>query len=118
MKIKLWPDLVNWSLSASVSGDALTINGEVFDFAQLKEGFRLPGSAIGSDYFIATEFVERTDGVINVTLRFPVYWNSPEEVRNPKIPIYLDVTSGVVSFPDASPPVEPKYEPTYQPIIK
>lgn len=103
MKIKLWPDLVSWSVEASVSGDVITINGEKFDFSPLKSGFRLPASAIGSNYFVTGEFIERIDGIINITLLFPVDWRSPEEIRNPLTPIYLDVVDGAVPFPDASP---------------
>lgn len=35
----------------------------------------------------------------------PVHWDSPEEFRNPLVPIVLDVVDGAVPFPDTSPPV-------------
>lgn len=104
MKIKLWPDLVDWPLDASVNGDILTINGEVLDLSQLPEGHRLPGSAVGNPFFVETEYVERKSGVLHLTLRLPVDWDSPEEYRNPPEPIMLDVAAGQVKFPDTTPP--------------
>lgn len=109
MIIKLWPDLVDWELSASVSGDVITINGQQFDFSPLGPGQRLPGSAIDSEYFIATEFVERKGKTLYVTLRFPVSPGSPEEFRNPDQHIVIDARKGPVKFPDAS-PIEDEHE--------
>lgn len=105
MKIKLWPDLVSWPLVASVNGDYITINGEKIDLSGIPEGFRLPGSAVGNRFFVETEFVERIDGVLNLTLRLPVHWDSPEEWRNPTAPLIIDAVKGGVPFPDTSPPV-------------
>lgn len=103
MKIKLWPDLVSWPLVASVNGDVITINGEKIDLSGIPEGFRLPGSAVGNICFVGTEYVERIDGVLHFTLFLPVAWESPEHLRNPEIPIVLDVTEGDVPFPDTTP---------------
>lgn len=111
MKIRLWPDLVTWALSASVAGDMITINGEPFDFSPLKEGQRLPGSAIDSAFFPDASFVERKAGVLHMTLIFPVQPDSPEEYRNPAEPIIIDARSGTVKFPDASPPAPEPVEP-------
>lgn len=110
MKIKLWPDLVNWPLEASVLGDVITINGEDIDLSGIPDGFRLPGSAVGNKFFVDTEFVERVGKKLHFTLRLPVHWDSPEEYRNPSEPITIDVRSGPVKFPDTSPVVIPAAE--------
>lgn len=112
MKIKLWPDLVTWPVEASVSGDVITINGDVVDLSGIPEGFRLPGSAVGNKHFVGTEFVERINGVLHFTLFLPVEWESPEIWRSPVNPIILDVTEGDVPFPDTAPPVVDVFEPT------
>ncbi len=104
MKIKLWPDLVDWPLEASVSGNIITINGENIDLSGIPDGFRLPGSAIGNRFFVESEFVERNGNTLHLTLRLPVAWDSPEQYRNPAEPLILDVQSGQVKFPDTSPP--------------
>ncbi|MGY2320434.1 hypothetical protein [Pseudomonas azotoformans] len=104
MKIKLWPDLVDWPLEASVTGDVITINGEPIDLSGIPEDYRLPGSAIGNKFFLETDFVQRIGKTLHFTLRLPVSWNSPEEYRNPSEPIIIDARSGLVKFPDTSPP--------------
>lgn len=104
MKIKLWPDLVDWPLEASVSGNIITINGENIDLSGIPDGFRLPGSAIGNRFFVESEFVERNGDTLHLTLRLPVVWDSPGQHRNPAEPLILDVQSGPVKFPDTSPP--------------
>ena len=114
MKIKLFPFLTDDRLEASVSGDVITINGQAFDFSPLKDGQRLPGFAIDSEYFIGSEFIERKGKTIYLTLRFPVAWESPEEYRNPPEPIVIDARSGPVKFPDASPVVEPVTAPVFE----
>lgn len=110
MKIKLWPDLVNWPLEASVLGDVITINGEDIDLSGIPDGFRLPGSAVGNKFFVDTEFVERIGKTLHFTLRLPVDWDSPEEYRNPSEPIIIDARSGPVKFPDTSPIQPPPIE--------
>ncbi|WP_146043290.1 MULTISPECIES: hypothetical protein [unclassified Pseudomonas] len=100
MKIKLWADLVDWPLTASVSGDVITINGESIDLSGIPDGYRLPGAAVGNRFFVESEFVSRIDGVLSFTLRLPVTSDSPEEYRNPAEPIVLDVRAGPVRFPD------------------
>lgn len=103
MKIKLWPDLVDWPLEAVVSGDVITINGEAIDFSAIPDGYKLPGSAVDNKFFVDTEYVERVGETLQVTIRLPVSWDSPEEFRNPKTPIILDVIDGEVTFPDTTP---------------
>lgn len=110
MKIKLWPDLIEWPLSASVEGDVITVNGENIDLSGITEGYRLPGYAVGNKFFVETEFVERIDGELNFTLRLPIVWDSPEKYRNPSKPIIIDILSGSIPFPDTSSIQEPQLE--------
>lgn len=115
MKIKLWPDLVDWPIEASVKGDVLTINGEDIDLSVIPEGFRLPGSAVGNKFFVESEVVERKDGVLYLTIRLPVDWHSPEEYRNPAEPLVVDVVQGAVPLPDTSPPEPEELPPIPEP---
>lgn len=111
MKIKLWPDLIDGPLEASVNGDVLTLNGEEFDFSPLEDGFRLPGRAVNNRFFVETEYVERRGKTLYLTLRLPVHFDSPEEYRNPPEPLVIDARSGPVKFPDTSPPETPAIVP-------
>ncbi|MBD8235672.1 hypothetical protein SOM46_09135 [Pseudomonas fluorescens] len=104
MKIKLWADLVDWTLEALVEGDVITINGEAIDLSGIPEGYRLPGSAVGNKFFVESEYVERIGKTLHFTLRLPVTSDSPEEYRNPAEPIVLDARSGPVKFPYTAPP--------------
>lgn len=106
MKIKLWAALMEDTLEASVDGDVITINGEAINLSGIPDGYRLPGSAVGNKFFVETDYVERVNGVLTLTMRLPVHWDSPEEFRNPLVPIVLDVVDGAVPFPDTS-PLEP-----------
>lgn len=103
MKIKLWADLMDDALEASVDGDVLTINGEDFDFSALEDGYRIPGSAVKNKFFFEDDFVERKGKTLYLTLRLPVQWDSPEEFRNPSEPIVIDARKGRVKLPDTSP---------------
>lgn len=114
MKIKLWADLVDWPLVASIDGDIITINGETIDLSGIPDGYRLPGSAVGNKFFVETEYVERIGKTLHFTLRLPVAWDSPEEYRNPAEPIIIDARSGPVKFPDTTPVV---IEPTPLPEV-
>lgn len=116
MKIKLWPDIAPIGISAKVNGDKITIDGQEFDFTPLKEGARLPGVAIDSRHFVESEYVQRINGEICLTLRFPVTWETPEEVRAPKEPTVISVSRGAVKFPDASPRLDPAV--FFEPMIK
>lgn len=106
MKITLWPDLAEWSIKASVSGDTITINDDKFDFSPLAEGYRLPQEAIGSKYFVEGTHIERIGGEVHLTLRFPVQWDSPVEVRSPATATVITTKRGAVKFPDASPVID------------
>ncbi|WP_124407319.1 hypothetical protein [Pseudomonas sp. R4-39-08] len=108
MKIKLMPFLTSDTVSGSVNGDVLTLNGDSYDFAPLKVGFRLPSSAIASDWFV--DYVERRGQAIHLTLRLPVQADSPDKYRNPIEPIVIDARNGPITFPDTSAPTLPMVE--------
>ncbi|QJI11931.1 hypothetical protein HKK58_05095 [Pseudomonas sp. ADAK22] len=103
MKIKLFPFLTDDTISASVHGDIIAINGELYDLSGIPEGYRLPASAVGSDWLSVSDFVERVGGEISLTLKYPVQWDSPVDIRTPDEPIVLSVTEGAVKFPTVEP---------------
>ena len=105
MKIKLFPSLFDWPLQASVDGDVITINGDKIDLSVIPDGYRLPASAVGNKFFLegSNDYVERVDGELEFTLRLPVHYYSAEDVRNPKEPLVLRVSEGVVNFPHTLP---------------
>jgi hypothetical protein len=81
MHITLNPQRRDDTLTVLKSGDALTVNGDVFDFAALPDGATLPAEAIASDWFSGP--VERIDGVLHLTLTLPHGANPPEHVAYP-----------------------------------
>lgn len=83
------------------SKDALTIDGELFDFAPVPEGATLPAEAIGSAWFIGP--VQRIGGEIVLTLRLP-HGPSPSEAV--AFPDPISVTkAGVVKLPSDPAPL-------------
>lgn len=99
MRIKLFPFLTGDTISASVHGDVITINGEPYDLSGIPEGYQLPANAVGCDWLSVSDFVERVDGEICLTLKCPVQWDSPAVIRAPDEPVVLYVTKGAVKFP-------------------
>ncbi|QLG94966.1 hypothetical protein HZF02_24850 [Pseudomonas yamanorum] len=97
IKIKLWPDLVDWKVNMSVKGMRITIDGEEIDLSVIPDGHKLPGSAVNNRWFVAHEFVERVGNDISLTLRYPVEWESPPE------PIVIECGNGKVYMPDSRP---------------
>lgn len=108
MKIKLSPVRMDEQLSASVDGDRITINGEVFDLAPLQEGATLPANAVQSGWIVGD--VRRMSGEIHLVLRLPHGMNAPHETRFPAaFDEPMTVTEGPVPLPpyDAAPEAEP-----------
>ncbi len=95
MRINLSPQRRDGSLTVSVSGDVLTVNGEAFDFSPLPEGATLPYGSIESEWF--TGPVARTGGQIEVTLLLPHKSNASSNVNFPE-PI-VTTGNGPVSLP-------------------
>jgi hypothetical protein len=87
------------SLEVVRAGDVLTVNGEVFNFANVGEGDTLPQAAIHSDWFAGD--ITRIDGELEITLILPLPINySPEQA----FPAPLEnVPDGQVVFPQPLP---------------
>lgn len=62
-------------------GKTLIVNGEAFDFADLRDGDTLPADAINSPWFCGP--ASRQNGQIEVTLLLPLPANAPELARYP-----------------------------------
>lgn len=113
MKIKLSPVRMDVGLSASVSGDVLTVNGIAIDLSPLEEGSMLPSSAIDSPWVSGD--ITRTDGVISLTLNLPHGANAPYETRFPAAyTVPITVTEGPIPLP-AYDNHETKSEQEYEP---
>ncbi|MBY6135030.1 hypothetical protein KUV61_04270 [Nocardioides marinus] len=98
------------ALTITKQGDALTINGEVFDFDPLPEGATLPRDAVACDWLASD--VERIGGEIHLTLLLPHGADAPEETRFPQ-PVAM-AGDGPVPVPPHSNP-EPDAEPQEEP---
>lgn len=93
---------INWSpvrrddtLSVSMQGDALTINGETFDFAPLPDGATLPRDAVACEWLASG--VERNGSEISLTLFLPHGADAPQETKFPQ-PVSVS-TDGPVPVP-------------------
>jgi hypothetical protein len=76
MIIKLSPIRMEGTLMLSKSGDALTIDGETFDFTALPDGATLPADAVGCPRVVAP--VERIGGQLIITLSLPITTDASE----------------------------------------
>ena len=83
MHITLSPVRLDETLTASKSGDVLTLNGEAFDFGPLPDGGTLPAEAIGSAWIIGP--VSRINGELQLTLRLPHGPNPSQAVAFPEL---------------------------------
>jgi hypothetical protein len=75
------------TLELARQGDALIVNGEVFDFAPLPEGGLLPQEAIASLWFNGP--VQRLGGALHLSLVLPHGADAPEAMRFPQ-PVLAD----------------------------
>lgn len=103
---------INWTpirrhdaLIISKIGDALTINGEQFDFGPLPDGATLPREAVACDWLASN--VERIGGEISLTLYLPHGADAPEETRFPQ-PLAVDADGAVPVPPPGN--TEPELE--------
>lgn len=90
------------------AGDALTINGEVYDFAVLPDGGTLPvewvdgpdGEAVFVDAigcpFIETS-VHRIAGELHISLVLPV---GPDPTEAARFPVSINPPDGPISLPE------------------
>ena len=102
MHITLSPVRLDETLTASRTGDVLTLNGAAFDFGPLPEGATLPAEAIDSEWIVGP--VSRIDGDLHLTLRLPHGPNPSQAVAFPK-PLMVRV-DGEIDLP-FDPPAEP-----------
>lgn len=79
MQISFSPTRAEGTLSLSVAGDVLTLNGQRFDFSPLQNGDSLPPSAIPSDAVAGA--VTRASGILSITVTLPHGEDAPEDVR-------------------------------------
>lgn len=94
MHITLHPQRRDDTLTASVSGEALTLNGQTLDFTPLPDGATLPRSAIDCEWVAGD--VSRVEGVLHVPLVLP---HGPDATEAARFPQPINVTSGDVEFP-------------------
>ncbi|WP_426234714.1 hypothetical protein [Pseudomonas sp. TWP3-2] len=87
MIIKLSPIRMDGTLALFKSGDALTIDGETFDFTELPDGAVLPAEAVGCPSVVQP--VERVGGQLIITLSLPIAVDAgeaacfPADIANP-----------------------------------
>jgi hypothetical protein len=87
MIIKLSPIRMEGVMTLFKSGDALTIDGETFDFTALPDGATLPVDAVGCARVVAP--VERIGGQLIITLSLPITTDAseaacfPADIANP-----------------------------------
>lgn len=95
MHIALSPVRLDETLTATRTGDVLTLNGVEFDFSPLPEGGILPAEAIDSDWVVGP--VSRINGELHLTLRLPHGPNPSQAVAFPK-PIHA-INDGPILLP-------------------
>lgn len=104
MKINLIPVEGDQPLTAAVKGSYISINGESFNFSDLKDGGMIRTSEVGSTLFMGP-VVRHDDGELEITLGLPCPPGASENMRFPE-PLY--VKSGSVPFPQNVPVPEPE----------
>ena len=96
MKLLFSPQRRDDVLTLSKSGDALTVNGTVYDFSPLADGATLPREAIDCEWICGD--VSRDNGELVIPILLPHGSNASEAVRFPEP---LTVTSdGQVVLPE------------------
>ena len=93
MIINLSPIRNDQKISLIVNGDVLTINGDKFDFSDLKEGERLKQSEVSCDWLQGD--VERREGELYLTLLLPHGPKAPRQTLFPK-PIHVTKDGPVI----------------------
>ena len=96
MKINFSPQVREDTLAVTKAGDALTINGVTYDFAQLPENATLPATAVGCEYIVGD--VTRVNGDIELTLLLPI---TPQASEAARFPAPITVTAdGPITLPE------------------
>lgn len=96
MHITLYPVRMDETLTLSISGDSLTLNGEDLDLSTIPEGATLPRSAVEGCPWLAGD-ISRIDGELHLALVMPHGARAPEETRFPA-PLTV-TTDGPVTLP-------------------
>lgn len=109
MHITLSPQRRDDTLTATLIGDVLTLNGQAFDFGPLPEGATLPAEAIDSDWIAGP--VSRIDGELHLTLRLPHGPNPSRAVAFPE-PIHVS-EDGPIALP-----FDPEPEVIEEPVVE
>ncbi|MFE3838600.1 hypothetical protein [Pseudogemmobacter sonorensis] len=94
MIITLTPVRMAQTLTASLAGDILTLNGKAYDFTPLPEGATLPPAAVDCAWLASD--VTREGGHIRLTLILPHGADAPPETLWPGV---LTIASGPVPLP-------------------
>lgn len=105
MHMSFAPQRRDDALAVSKTGDSLTINGDVLDFADLPDGAMLPAEAVDCEWIAGP--VERIDGEIHLTLLLPHGPNPSQAIAFPE-PITV-TADGPVDVPRDQEP-EPQAE--------
>ncbi|QKV20230.1 hypothetical protein [Oricola thermophila] len=94
MRISFCPQRRDDHVTASVSGDVLTVNGEQFDFSSLPDGASIDAADVPCDLVIGS--IARTGGEIGVTLILP---HGPMPSHDVAFPEPVVATNGPVDLP-------------------
>lgn len=104
MIITLTPIRSDETLSVSVAGDVVTVNGQALDLTPLLDGATLPAEAAGCSWVVGQ--IERVSGELNLTLLFPHSADAPEYMRFPEsINVTEDGPVPLPTMPDPEPEV-------------
>jgi hypothetical protein len=95
MHITLSPQRRDDALVISKSGDALTINGVVYDFSVIPDGASLPASAVDCPFIV--DDIERISGVLHLTLIAP-HGANPSNAAAFPAPL-INPADGVLELP-------------------
>lgn len=98
MILTLSPIRMDDTLTASVAGDVLTLNGAALDFSALASGAAMTAEATGSPW-IAGDVTRDGAGVLTVPVLLPIGPDAPEAAR---FPAPVEVTAGPVPLPPYS----------------
>ena len=82
MKLIFSPQRRDDTLTLSKSGDALTVNGTVYDFSPLPDGATLPREAIDCEWICGN--VERVNGELVIPILLPHGPDASEAARFPE----------------------------------
>ena len=96
MYITLIPQRRDDTLTASVSGDTITLNGQALDFGPLPDGATLPRAAIACEWVAGD--VQRVEGVLHIPLILPHGPDASEAARFPQ-PIIV-TRDGTLELPN------------------